>query len=296
MLRYSVIVPAHNEQESLPRLLPELAEVMGALREPYEVIVVDDGSTDGTVEVLAELHRHMPALRCLRLNGNYGQSTAFEAGFRAAKGEILITMDADGQNPPAGIPILLEALNSFDAVCGRRRVRNDSWLRRTASRVANSVRRAVLKDGIHDTGCSLKAFRRECVERLKLYRGMHRFLPALVQMEGYRVTEVLVDHRPREAGKSHYGIWNRLLGPLVDLWAVRWMQRRYRPYHAAEHGADKIEGCTSMTSSSAPATGATTAGGSIRPTTIDARKQKHGAQPPERKRDADFALPPSRNV
>lgn len=237
MAFYSVIIPAHNERDSLPVLLRELTPVMEDLGRDYEIVVVDDGSTDGTAEVLGELCRSIAALRCLRLDGNYGQSAAFEAGFRAARGEIIVTLDADGQNPPAEIPKLLEQIGPFDAVCGWRRDRHDSWLRRLASLVANSVRRAVLRDGIHDTGCSLKAFRRECVERLKLYRGMHRFLMALIQMEGYRVTQVPVRHRPRTAGRSHYGIRNRLWGPFVDLWAVRWMKRRTFPYRASECAA-----------------------------------------------------------
>jgi len=222
----SVVIPAHNEAESLPALIEELQTALVPHSSGWELLVVDDGSDDPTPAVLTLLSAQCPQLRPLRLDARYGQSAALEAGFRSARGEVIVMLDADGQNPPHEIPRLLEALGDCDMVCGRRRQRRDSWLKRTSSRIANGVRRAVLRDGIHDTGCSLKAFRRELADRFKLYRGMHRFLPALAKIEGARVREIDVDHRPRTLGASHYGLGNRLIGPLLDLFVVVWMQRR----------------------------------------------------------------------
>ena len=229
-LAYSVVIPAHNESENLPHLVADLSSVMDGLGKPYELIVIDDGSTDDSVAVVRGLQADGARLRLLQLDGNYGQSAAFDAGFRSARGDVLITIDADGQNPPSEIPGLLAALGDFDMVCGWRRGRQDHLTKRWASKFANTLRRNVLDDGIHDTGCSLKAIRRHVVERLKLFHGMHRFLPALAQMEGYRVTESPVAHLPRSRGKSHYGIFNRMLGPLMDLCVVYWMKNRCRAW------------------------------------------------------------------
>lgn len=225
-VRYSVVIPAHNEADNLAWLLSEVQETLEQLGETYELIVVDDGSQDETPLVLSALQEKIPELVAIRLDRNYGQSAAFDAGFQVSHGEILITLDADGQNPPQEIPRLLRALRGHDMACGWRAHRQDHWSKRYASKVANTFRRWVLSDGIHDSGCSLKAFRREVVARLPLFQGMHRFLPALVQMQGFRVAEVRVSHRPRTAGDSHYGVLNRFWGPLCDLWMVRWMQLR----------------------------------------------------------------------
>ena len=222
----SVVIPAHNEAESLPPLNDEQQKVIASHSGSWELLVVDDGSDDPTPAVLSVLGAQCEQLRPVRLDGRYGQSAALEAGFRSARGDVIVMLDADGQNPPHEIPRLLEALRDCDMVCGRRIQRRDSWLKRISSRIANGVRRAVLRDGIHDTGCSLKAFRRELADRFKLYRGMHRFLPALARIEGARVREIDVDHRPRTRGISHYGLSNRLIGPLLDLFVVVWMQRR----------------------------------------------------------------------
>lgn len=235
----SVIIPAHNEAACLPDLLSELTTVLDDLPGESEIIVVDDGSTDATPAILEHWSIREPRLRWFRLNGNHGQSAAFDAGFRAAAGAVLVTLDADGQNPPHEIPRLLIALESCDMVCGWRYGRQDHWTKHLASKFANTLRRWVLNDGIHDTGCSLKAFRREAVARIKLFHGLHRFLPALVQMEGFQVHEIRVSHRPRHGGRSHYGILNRMLGPLVDLLAVRWMKRRSRQWRATEVRIEK---------------------------------------------------------
>jgi dolichol-phosphate mannosyltransferase len=233
-ITHSIIIPAHNEADCLPDLLAELQIVLDSLVGSSEILVIDDGSTDATVSILEHWSVREPRLRWISLNGNFGQSAAFDAGFRQARGALLITLDADGQNPPTEIPRLLAALPGCDMVCGWRIGRKDHWTKYLASKFANTLRRWTLNDGIHDTGCSLKLFRREAVARIKLFHGLHRFLPALVQMEGFIVREVRVAHRPRCGGKSHYGIMNRMLGPLIDMFAVLWMKRRTRKWKAIE--------------------------------------------------------------
>jgi dolichol-phosphate mannosyltransferase len=230
----SVVIPAYNEEPNVDACYRELVETLDGLGQSFEVIVVDDGSTDGTFAALARLADRDPRLRVLRFRRNAGQTAALAAGFRAARGDVVVTMDADLQNDPRDIPALLVALERVDAVCGWRVDRQDPWAKRVASRVANRVRRHFTGDGVHDTGCMLKAFRRSALDRLALYRGMHRFLPALLRMEGCRIAEVPVRHRPRRAGRSKYGNWGRLWTGLADLWAVRWMARRRLDYEIAE--------------------------------------------------------------
>lgn len=230
----SVIIPAYNEEANVEPCLRELVPVLEALGRPFEVIVVDDGSTDRTFEVLVHLARADPRIRVIRFRRNAGQTAALDAGFRAARGEVVVTMDADLQNDPRDIPRVLEGLASADVVCGWRVRRRDPWTRRLGSRLANALRRRVTGDGVHDTGCMLKAFRRDALARLHLYRGMHRFLPTLLLMEGCRVAEVPVNHRPRRAGRSKYNNWSRLWTGLADLWAVRWMARRRLDYEIRE--------------------------------------------------------------
>jgi dolichol-phosphate mannosyltransferase len=234
----SVVVPAYDEAPNVEACYRELVEVLAALGRPFEVIFVDDGSTDDTFAVLGRLAEADPRLRVLRFRRNAGQTAALDAGFRAARGDVVVTLDADLQNDPRDIPLLLAALPGCDAVWGWRVDRRDTWSKRIASRIANTVRRGFTGDGIHDTGCPLKVFRREAVVRLHLYRGMHRFLAALLRMEGRRVVEVPVRHRPRHAGRSKYGNWSRLWTGLADLWAVRWMARRHLAYEVIdERGA-----------------------------------------------------------
>jgi dolichol-phosphate mannosyltransferase len=228
--KLSVVVPAYNEAENLQALLEELEGVLASLPESSEVVVVDDGSTDATAALLAGLQGRYPRLRAVTFLRNAGQSAAFAAGMEAARGEVVVTMDADLQNDPADIPRMLPLLAGADVVCGIRRRRRDSFLRRVSSRVANAVRRAVIHDGVQDTGCSLKLLPRRRVLGLPRFNGMHRFLPALLQWEGCRVAEVAVNHRPRRAGQAKYNLRNRLFRTLVDLLGVRWLHARRLRY------------------------------------------------------------------
>jgi glycosyltransferase involved in cell wall biosynthesis len=228
--RVSVVIPAYNEAENLPALLAELRPPLETLGRPYEIVLVDDGSTDGTREVLERLAGHHPALRVVRFRGNAGQSAAFLAGFAAARGEVVVTLDADLQNNPADIPEFVRRLEGSDAVLGVRATRRDSFLRRVSSRVANSVRRAATGDGLTDVGCSLKAFRREHVLDLPRFNGVHRFFGTLLVWKGCRVVEVPVDHRPRRAGQAKYNLRNRAFRTLLDLLAMRWLRSRMVRY------------------------------------------------------------------
>lgn len=232
--RFSVVIPAFNEQDNLLPLLEELGPVMEPLTGGYEIIVIDDGSTDGTHERLEAAKRDWPALRVLRMRANAGQSAAFAAGFDAARGEILVTLDADLQNNPADIPRLLSRLDEFDVVCGIRRRRRDSWLRRVSSSTARRVRQAVLKDSITDVGCSIRAFRKQHAAELPRFDGMHRFIPVFLEWQGLSIHQIDVDHRPRHAGDSKYGVRNRLFATVADLMAVRWLKSRRINYEIEE--------------------------------------------------------------
>lgn len=237
----SVVLPCHNERDNLPPLLEDIGSVLASLGSSWEIIVTDDCSDDGSWETLRELASRMPQLRAQRLASRGGQSVALWAGIRAARGRIIVTLDADRQNDPADIPRLLEALREADCVCGSRvaaRRQGDSWVRVLSSRIANWVRNKLSGETISDAGCCFRAFRRECVAEVKFFRGAHRFLPTLIRMEGYRVVEVPIRHHPRAAGRTHYGIGNRLFRALADLLAVRWMKKRFFRYHIAERIGD----------------------------------------------------------
>jgi len=233
-LDLSLVIPVYNERDNLAPLVSEITASLRGAGWRYEVLMVDDGSTDGSADALATLRRGHPELRIVRLARNAGQTAAMDAGFHRARGRIVVTLDADLQNDPADIPLLVREMEGWDAVVGVRRVRRDSLVRRVSSRVANYVRNRLSDETITDTGCSLKAYRREAVARLKLYRGMHRFLPTLLKMEGFRVREIPVGHRPRAHGQSKYGISNRLVPSFVDLLAVRWMKKRMLRYEVKD--------------------------------------------------------------
>lgn len=225
----SLIVPVYDEVECLPGLLDEIRDAMAGQGRPYEVVLVDDGSRDGSGELLDQRANEDPHLVVLHLARNSGQTAAFIAGFRRARGEVLVTLDADGQNPPSEIPRLLEAMDhGADVVAGYRRRRRDSAWRKLQSRIANAVRNRLSGETIRDTGCSLKAIRSEFLRDFPPFHGMHRFIPTLCRLSGARrVVEVPVDHRARQGGRSKYGMLNRVVRSFVDLLAVRWMQSRW---------------------------------------------------------------------
>jgi len=230
----SIVVPAYDEAPNLRLLHREIGEALAKLGRPWELVWVDDGSTDATLAVMRELAAADPRVRVVALDGNHGQSAALDAGFRRARGEVLATLDADLQNDPADLPRLLAGLDRADVVNGVRQGRRDGWVRRASSRVANGFRNWATGDAVTDVGCSLRVMRAEYVRRVKLFRGLHRFLPTLLRMEGARVTELPVSHRPRLHGRSKYGIGNRLFAGLHDVFAVRWMQSRALRYRVVE--------------------------------------------------------------
>jgi len=223
----SVVIPVYNEEESLPILAAELQAVLAGLGRSSEILYVDDGSTDGSPGVLRRLAEEDPAVRVIRQRRNAGQSAALDAGFRFARGAVVVTLDADLQNDPADIPRLLERMDEFDVVSGVRTHRQDTWVRKASSRIANRVRNRLTHDNVTDVGCTLRACRAEHLRRVPLFTGMHRFLPTLLKMAGARTTEIPVNHRPRLHGQPKYTIGNRLWRALADLFAVRWMQKRW---------------------------------------------------------------------
>lgn len=223
----SVIVPVYDEEENLPVLAAELAAALDPLGLDYELIYVDDGSTDGSPEVLAGLAAADPRVRVLRNRRNSGLSAALDAGFQHARGALLATLDSDLQNDPADLPRLLAELDGCDVVCGVRARRRDTWIRRASSRVANWVRNRLTRESIADVGCTLRVYRAPFVARVPMFRGMHRFLPTLLRLAGARIREVPVNHRPRLHGSPKYNIRNRIWRAIDDLFAVRWMQRRW---------------------------------------------------------------------
>ena len=224
----SIVVPIQDERENLHPLTTQLLKVLGTLEpsQSFEIVYVDDGSTDGSSSLLDEITQQIPEVRVIHFDRHHGQTAAFDAGFRYATGELIVTLDGDLQYDPADITKLLPFTKTYDLVCGRRQKRVDHLIRKISSRMAYVVRNAVIGDGIHDTGCSLKIFRRHVIERIALFHNMHRFFPALARMYGFSVTEVPVQHFPRTHGHSKYGIGNRLFASLYDLIAVRWMQKR----------------------------------------------------------------------
>lgn len=217
----SIVIPLFNEVQSVPELQREIETALSG--RVFEIVFVDDASTDGTSGAI----RLSDGVRVIRFTRNEGQSAAMLAGMRAARGAVIVLLDGDLQNNPADIPALLAALDAgADLVCGYRVHRADTLSKRITSRVANAVRSRFIGDGVRDAGCTFKVLRRECVDALVPFRGMHRFIPALIKNAGYRVVEVPVHHRPRKFGISKYGLGNRAVVATIDMLGVTWLQSR----------------------------------------------------------------------
>jgi dolichol-phosphate mannosyltransferase len=223
----SFVIPVYNEEENIPILFRELTAVAEKLDATYEIIFVNDCSTDRSLEVILDLARENPVVHSVSFPENLGQSAALGAGFQAAVGEVVITMDADLQNDPADIPLLLQQFGPYDMVNGWRKNRQDSLSKKISSRIGNFVRNRLTSENIHDTGCSLKVMRAEMLKKIKMYRGLHRFLPTLMRIEGARVIELPVNHRHRQFGVSKYTNLRRGVEGFQDLMAIRWMMKRH---------------------------------------------------------------------
>lgn len=234
----SLVIPAYNEQENIPTLLSRVEASLLQIGRPFEVVIVDDGSSDQTPQLLAEAMARLPWLRVLRMQKNAGQSAAFEAGFEAARGEVIATIDADLQNDPEEIPRLLPMLDEHgvDMITGWRKERQDTPFRRWQSRQANRIRNWISQETVNDSASSLKLYRAHAVKGLRLFNGAHRFFPTLVKMRGYTCYETPVKHSHRFAGTAKYGFRNRAFRAFVDLLAVRWMKTRFLRYQANEVG------------------------------------------------------------
>ena len=239
----SIVIPVYNEEENIEPLLEEIRGVMDKLKPPrrYEVICVDDCSTDKSPEILRRLRGTHPFLVTARHRVNCGESAAEATGFRLARGGVIITIDGDRQNDPADIPLFLEHLaEGVDCVTGVRRKREDDWVKRISSRIANRFRNAITGDEIADAGCTYRALRREALREVLVFNGMHRFIPTLLRLQGYTVQEISVNHRPRTAGVSKYGVGNRLWRGIRDCMVMRWYRRRVLPGDRIE----RVEGTT----------------------------------------------------
>ena len=224
----SVVVPFYNEEENVLILAERIEALFEKLPDcDYECLFVNDGSTDGTRDQIERARQLNPRVRPVHLVQNRGQSAALVAGMRRAKGEYILTLDGDLQNDPCDFPKMLELLKEYDCVCGYRTKRNDNWVRKASSRIANAVREAILKDGIRDAGCGSKGFRRRCIEHIVPFNGVHRFFAVMMRTAGFTIAECEVTHHPRVHGVSKYGIHNRLWRGIYDLIGVRWLKKRY---------------------------------------------------------------------
>ncbi|MGI8905176.1 MAG: glycosyltransferase family 2 protein [Candidatus Sumerlaeaceae bacterium] len=230
-INISVVLPGYNEADNIDAMLHKVQDAIAPLNRAFEIIYVDDGSTDSSREKLTVAQQKIASLRVIFHRGNHGQSAAVLTGYNAARGDLVITMDSDLQNDPADLPAMIDMLerNGVDAVCGIRQKRQDSRMKLFSSRIANNVRGWALHDGIHDAGCSMRVVRRAALNQLPAFRALHRFLPTILKIHGYKVAEIPIRHHARQAGVSKYGVGNRLWVGISDIFGIRWYRKRFVP-------------------------------------------------------------------
>lgn len=228
----SVVIPTYNEEENVNILYSQISDILKKINKSYEIIFVDDGSKDKTFQKLSDLNKKDKNVKIIKFRKNFGQTAAMDAGFKAAKGDIIIAMDADLQNDPKDIPLLLNKIKEgYDVVSGWRKDRKDSFSKKIVSRCADLLRKIIFNDRIHDSGCTLKAYKKECFKDLNLYGEMHRFIPAILKWRGFKIGEVVVKHHARKFGKTKYGAKRTIKG-FLDMIVVKfWMQYSARPMH-----------------------------------------------------------------
>ena len=232
MVKLSIILPVYNEEKNLNLLYNELNKVLKSIGNDYEILFVDDNSKDNSLNVLNKLSNLNPKVKIIKFRKNFGQTAALDAGIKNSKGEIIITMDSDLQNDPRDIPKLINKINEgYDVVSGWRYNRRDSFSKKFISKGANLLRKLIIKDSIQDSGCTLKAYKRECFENTKLYGEMHRFIPALLGLKGFKIGEIKVNHRERKFGKTNYNMKRTMNGFLDMILLKFWMNYSTRPIH-----------------------------------------------------------------
>jgi len=236
-IELSIVIPIYNEEENIVPLIGEILNAMKDFDKPYEIVLVDDGSRDGTLKLMKQAHKEYPEIvQYISFTENNGQTAAFIAGFRASRGRLVATLDGDRQNDPKDLPGMIERLNDgdVDMVNGIRQKRQDNWIRKLSSKIGNGFRNWLTREQVSDVGCSIRVMKRECVAEIPGFNGLHRFFPTLVRMKGFRITEMPVNHRERTLGVSKYGVLNRAFVGFHDTLAVRWMLKRVLNWKVGE--------------------------------------------------------------
>ncbi|EDM44847.1 glycosyl transferase, family 2 [unidentified eubacterium SCB49] len=236
MYQFTIIVPVYNEQENLLRVEQEMLAYIKTANKKTTILFVNDGSTDNSQSIIETICNRNPEFSFITFNKNRGLSTAIKAGIDATETELLGYIDSDLQTTPADFNLLLEKIGHYDLVTGVRNKRKDSFIKNMSSKMANSIRRSFTQDGMDDSGCPLKVIKTELAKNIPMFKGLHRFLPAMILLQGGTVYQIPVQHFPRVAGKAKYGVWNRLFGPLTDCFAYLWMKRKYINYEVTKKG------------------------------------------------------------
>jgi glycosyltransferase involved in cell wall biosynthesis len=234
--KLTIIVPVFNEEENLKRVEKTLNEYLEISKVATSILFVNDGSKDKSKELIEDICDRNDKFNYISLDRNYGLSTAIKAGIDSVESELVGYIDADLQTTPSDFNLLLEYVGEYDLVTGVRANRKDSFVKKMSSRIANGIRRAFTKDGMDDTGCPLKIMKTDFAKQIPMFEGLHRFLPAMILLQGGNIKQVPVQHFPRIAGQAKYGLWNRLLGPLMDCFAYLWMKKKYINYKIGSKG------------------------------------------------------------